>query len=219
MTVKGNRLFLTVFEWPESGQLYLPGLQTDIESARLLNGETQVELSYQRQRGWTVFELPARAPEELASVIEVKLARAPEVDSTFAVDPNIGVEVLAEFSQVEGAKIFRDRWMEKFGEWVLVNPAGKWQIDGQAVWEIEVLVPGDYAVALTYAGEGRLVWRVGVEGGEQIQNQQNASHNYQEFPIGWLNFPKPGRYKVAVSCIDGKYETAKLKGIRLEPLR
>ena len=218
VTVKGDRMFLTVFDWPESGKLHLPGLRNGIESAHLLNGATRVELAHERQRGWTVFELPVRAPEELASVIELKLNGAPKVDSTFAVDPNIGVEVLAEFSEVEGAKIFRDRWMEKFGEWVLVNPAGKWQIDGKAVWDIEVLVPGDYAVALTYAGEGRLVWRVGVEGGEQIQNQQNASHNYQEFPIGWLNFPKPGRYKVAVSCIDGNYETAKLKGIRLEPL-
>jgi len=68
-------------------------------------------------------------------------------------------------------------------------------------------------VDLTYAGENRLVWSVAVEGGETIQNQQNASHNYQSFPIGWLNFPKPGKYKVSVACLDGNFETASLKSI------
>ena len=30
-----------------------------------------------------------------------------------------------------------------------------------------------------------------------------VSHNYQEFPIGWMNFPKPGKYQVSVSCLEG----------------
>jgi alpha-L-fucosidase len=68
-------------------------------------------------------------------------------------------------------------------------------------------------VDLTYAGENRLVWRVALEGGEAIQNQQNASHNYQSFPIGWLNFSKPGKYKVSVACLDGNLDTASLKSI------
>jgi len=76
-----------------------------------------------------------------------------------------------------------------------------------------VLESGDYQVALTYAGEGRLVWQVAVEGGEAIRNQQNSSHNYQRFPMGLLNFPKAGRYKVNVSCLEGDTATASLKAI------
>ena len=163
-----------------------------------------------------MLQLPPRAPEKLASVIEITLAGEPDVDPTFAIDPNIGTEILAEFATVEEAKIFRDRWMEKFGEWKLVNPVGKWKPEGKAAWEVEVLEPGDYNVSLTYAGEGRLVWGVDVLGGEHIQNEQNSSHIYQEFPIGWINFPKSGRYKVAVSCLEGNSESAKLKSIRLE---
>jgi alpha-L-fucosidase len=79
---------------------------------------------------------------------------------------------------------------------------------------VDVLVPGDYHVDLTYAGEGRLVWGVRGEGGETIRNQQNASHNYQRFPIGWLNFRKPGRYRVSVSCLEGDTKGASLKAIR-----
>jgi alpha-L-fucosidase len=76
-----------------------------------------------------------------------------------------------------------------------------------------VLKPGDYQIDLTYAGDHRLVWSVAVEGGEAIQNQQSASRNYQSFPIGWLNFPKPGKYKVRVACLDGNLDTASLKSI------
>ena len=90
--------------------------------------------------------------------------------------------------------------------------------DGKAIWEIDVLKPGDYDVSLTYTGEGRLVWKVVVEGAGTIMNQQNASHNYQEFPIGWLNFPAPGKYKVAVFCMEGNTGSAELKSITLKPL-
>ena len=107
--------------------------------------------------------------------------------------------------------------MEKFGEWKGVVHAHGFHSGGKATWEIDVLQPGDYNVDLTYAGEGRLVWSVAIEGGEQIQNQQNSSHNYQSFPIGWLNFPNPGRYKVSVMCIDGKIESASLKSIQFAP--
>jgi alpha-L-fucosidase len=103
--------------------------------------------------------------------------------------------------------------MEKFGEWKHVTQISKWEPNGAATWEINVLKPGNYQVDLNYSGETRLVWTVAVEGGETIQNQQNASHNYQSFPIGWLNFPKPGKYKVSVGCIEGNLETGSLKSI------
>ncbi|MEX1048670.1 MAG: hypothetical protein WED15_04015 [Akkermansiaceae bacterium] len=83
---------------------------------------------------------------------------------------------------------------------------------------MEVLRPGQYQVDLTYTGEQRLVWRVAVEGGQFIQNQQNASPIYQEFPIGWLGFSTPGRHRISVACIDGNTTTASLKALRLTPV-
>ncbi len=218
VTVRGNKLFLSVFKWPASGKLYLPGLKTRIKSANLLNGKQSEPLSYEKSNGWTILEVPPRAPEKLVSVIEVELAGTPKVDPTFGIDPNSGTEILAEFAVVEGAKLSKKRWMEKFGEWKSVIHAHDWKSGGKAVWEVEVLEPGDYNVSLTYAGEGRLVWGVDVEGGEHIQNQQNSSHNYQEFPIGWINFPKAGIYKVGVSCLEGGSKTSSLKAIRFMPL-
>jgi alpha-L-fucosidase len=219
VTRNDNKLILSVFEWPASGKLYLPGLKTGIKSARLLNNGKTEEIDYTKQNGWTVFELPCRAPEKLASVIEVDLVGEPVVDPTFGLDPEIPTEILAEFALVDGAKQSTKRWMEKFGEWKRIVRVHDWEPDGKAVFEVSVAKAGDYAVSLTYAGEGRLVWGVEIEGGERIQNQQNSSHNYQEFPIGWLNFPEPGTYKVAVSCLEGDCKTSSLKSIHFKSVQ
>jgi alpha-L-fucosidase len=218
VTSKGNKLFLAVFDWPASGKLYLPGLKTPIASARLLQGDQSEAIGHESSADWTVLQLPPRAPETLASVIELECEGKPEADPGWGIDPNIGTEIPAEFALVTDAEQAEKRWMEKFGEWKSVVRVHAWQPDGKAVWEVKVFKPGDYCVHLTYSGEGRIVWGVDVEGGEHIQNQQNSSHNYQEFPIGWIQFPKPGTFRVSVSCLEGNTETASLKAIRFAPV-
>jgi alpha-L-fucosidase len=213
VTVKGNTLFLSVSKWPASGKLYLPGLKTGIKSAKLLDGAKSETLNYRNENGWTCFTVPTTAPEKLISVIQVDLQGKPEADTCLGLDPDASTEILSEFATVKGASKETKKWMEKFGEWKHVTQISKWEPNGAATWEINVLKPGNYQVDLNYSGETRLVWTVAVEGGETIQNQQNASHNYQSFPIGWLNFPKPGKYKVSVGCIEGNLETGSLKSI------
>ncbi|MFO8026045.1 MAG: hypothetical protein R6U56_00080, partial [Opitutales bacterium] len=168
-----------------------------------------------QEHGWTSIELPGEIEEPLIPVLEIELSGPPEVDNTWGIDPAVPTELLVDFAKVKGAKKAKKGWMEKFGEWKHAVRAFEWEADGRAGWEVDVLEPGYYQVDLTYAGEGRLVWKVGIEGGQQIQNQQNASHNYQKFPIGWIHFPNPGRYTVTVSCIEGDLEKASLKSIHL----
>ncbi|WP_182867961.1 alpha-L-fucosidase [Rhodopirellula sp. JC639] len=213
VTRKNNTLFLCVFDWPESGKLYLPNLKSEIKGAELLFGDRSTSIQWDKQGDWGVIQLPPRAPEKLVSVIELEFSSEPLVDPTWALDPQVKTELLAEFASVQDATQSGKRWMEKFGEWKRITQVHQWKPGGKATWEVDVLQPGDYNVELTYAGEGRLVWQVAIEGGEQIQNQQNSSHNYQSFPIGWINFPKPGRYQISVGLVEGDPESASLKAI------
>jgi alpha-L-fucosidase len=219
VTAKGNKLFVSVFEWPASGNLYIPGLKTGINSAHLLNGQRSETIEHSKSHGWTILRLPPRAPEKLVSVIELELEGQPAADPMWGIDPNVGTEIVAEFASVQGAEKSQKRWMEKFGEWKSTVHVHGWTPGGKAVWQVDVLQPGDYLVELSYAGDGRLVWGVDVEGGEHIQNQQNSSHNYQQFPMGWIHFAAPGRYKVGVSCLEGNAETASLASIRFFRVR
>ena len=219
VTVKDNTLFLSVFDWPSNGELFLPGLKTGIRSARVLRGDGSNEVRHEQVGGWTRFTVPLAAPEKLVSVIEVTLAGQPEVDATFGLDPNFRTEIRADFAAVEGAEAASKRWMEKFGEWKHVVHVTDWKAGGAATWEVDVVAAGTYHVDLTYAGTGRVVWGVSVEGGQAIRNQQNSSHNYQSFPIGWIDFPRPGRYQVSVSCLEGDLEAASLKSITFKRVR
>ena len=215
VTVKENTMFLSVSKWPSTGKLHLPGLKSKIKSARLLKGSESEPLEHTRENGWTCFTVPFAAPEALISVIEVELEGKPAADPCFGLDPHITTEIPADFASVKSASKTTKRWMEKFGEWKHATQISKWEPGGYAAWEVNVLKPGSYQVDLCYTGEGRLVWSVGVEGGRTIQNQQNASHNYQSFPIGWLSFPRPGKYRLNVSCIGGNTGLASLKSISL----
>ena len=219
VTQKDNVLFLTVFEWPASGELYLPNIEQDVREARLLLGSDSTELLCQRRGKHVVVQVPAKAPESLVSVIKLTFSEKPTVDPVLTLDPEAMTELAVEFADANGVKKSEKRWMEKFGEWKRIVHGHEFGADADLSWEVDVLVPGEYQVSLNYAGEGRLVWHVGIDGGESIQNQQDSSHNYQTFPIGWINFPKNGRYRVSVQCLEGDVGKASLHAILFDAVR
>jgi len=220
VTVMDDRMFLAVFDWPRSGKLHLPGLKNEIKSVTLLEPEGAGKaLTQSRSGSWTCISVPSDAPDPLVSIIEVQLDGKPDVDSTFGLDPEVRTLIQADFSKPEGVELKEKKWMEKFGEWKHIKQISGWSEGTYTEWEVDVLEPGAYQVDLTYAGEGRLVWGVSVVGGESIENQQNSSHNYQSFPIGWLEFPESGRYKVRASCLDGEVDSASLSAIGFKRVR
>jgi alpha-L-fucosidase len=219
VTVKGKTLFLCVFDIPKEGALYLPGLKARVKSARLLGSRReQAQLKVQTLDGWTRIQLPLRITEKMVPVVQVELEAEPTADPCWGIDPALETTILAQFAEVAGAKQEAKRWMEKFGEWKHVVRVWQWAEGGKASWEVDVLNPGYYNVDLTYSGEGRIVWGVDVAGGQHIQNQQNSSHNYQKFPIGWISFPEAGRHTVSVSCLEGDLAQASLSAIHFTPL-
>ena len=203
VTTKGNTMQLSVFKWPNKGKLYLPAIENKINSITLLTPEGPQELTFEEAGSGTAINIPYKAPDDLVSVIRVEVDGEPKASHDYALDPTMATKVYADFGTAEGAvKKQRIRWMEKFGEWKAAKVFTKWEEGGKAVFEVDVLVPGDYNASLTYKGEGRLVWNVAIDGGQVIQNQQNSSHNLQEFQVGWLHFPKAGKYKINVSCLN-----------------
>lgn len=214
VTVRDNKLFLSVFSMPEDRTLHIPGLRSEVRSASLLENGAKKSLNCGKKGHWTSIQLPPSIAENLIPVIELELAASPEVDPTFGLDPSIPTRLLVELADVSGAKKSKKQWMEKFGEWKHTHHASDWKPDGKATWNVDVLEPGYYAVDMTYSGKGRLVWSIGIEGGARIQNQQNSSHNFQQFPIGWLHFPKPGTYQVSASCLEGDLKEASLRSVQ-----
>ncbi|WP_454880297.1 alpha-L-fucosidase [Sphingobacterium detergens] len=219
ITKNKNKLFLNVYSWPNTGRLYIPGLQTPIKKARLLTGVGTISLASRIERGWTVLDIPYAPGDQLVSVIELELSGDIKIDSTLALDPQGVSTFAAEFSEAGGVEKSTKGWMEKFGEWKHVTQVTDWKDKGTATWTINVLKPGYYQTELEYSGEGRLVWRIDQKGGQVVQNQQNSSAIYNWQPMGWMYFAKPGTYHIAVSLVEGNRKSASLSGLRFTPIR
>ena len=187
-------MFLSVFDWPQDGKLYLPGLKKEIVSAQLLKSPESQKISFENEQGWTIFHVPFQPGDTPASVIELtfKSARQPQMlIRQLGLSPNTGTRLLSVFADVKGAETKAISWMEKFGEWKHVTQISKWTEGSSASWTLDVLQPGYYYIDLEYKGKGKLVWNISTDEGVVVQNQQAATEKYRNYPMGILEFKKP----------------------------
>lgn len=65
----GTRLYLHVFDWPEDGQLTVPGIYNKPENAYLLADNSKQVLSVKRHEDSILINTPSQAPDSINSVI------------------------------------------------------------------------------------------------------------------------------------------------------
>ncbi|HWB92131.1 MAG TPA: alpha-L-fucosidase [Puia sp.] len=68
-TTKGSTFYFTVFDWPADGRLVVPNMKADVRKARLLVGGEALRI--EKNGDELVIHVPARAPDEMATVIKV----------------------------------------------------------------------------------------------------------------------------------------------------
>lgn len=219
VTRQGNKLYLAVYEWPTSGKLYLPGLQTEIMSAKLFNGKKIQRIKFTKEDNWTVLQVPYCKPDPLISIIELSIkGNDIAVDNTQALDPEIGTnELSVKFAKTKDCHVYKSRWMEKFGEWKHIYCVSDLNRGGQITWTIDVKTPGTYQTELTVKGNGRSVWKVETDEGHSAQNQQSSSSMFCKRPIGWIRFDKPGKHAVTVSMPE-RGERVDMASISITPV-
>ena len=216
---QGDKLFLAVFDWPTTGKLYLPGLQTTIISAKILDGSKSQQLNFEKEGDWVVFNIPYKSPEETISVIELELSGEPVVNNTMAVDPNIGITMSSKFSNCFNCTTKQYVWMGKWGEWKHTYRISEWKDNSTANWEIMVKEPGYYQIDVDHLGEDRLVWQVVTDEGKTIQNQQPASNLITKQAIGMIKFDKAGKHTITVKLLEGNKDKAGLISMSIKPVK
>lgn len=222
ITTKDNSLYLSVFDWPSDGKLYLPGLEAKIESVSVLDGSESDDISYTKDKDWTIFNIPNKAPDDLISVIKVKLktqANKIKINTPIGVYPNTENVLLSEFAEVKNAEGKTIRWMEKFGEWKHANQISNWKDNGTVTWEVNVQKPGYYYLELCYSGSDRLVWKTTTDEGVMVQNQQAATEKYVYYNMGILEFKTSGKHTITTSLVEGDRKTSSLKSLALKPIK
>ena len=209
---QGDRLILLVYEWPSDGILPLPGLRTPVRSARIAGGKTLKMTSID---GIPALKVPAMAPEEMVSVIELTFDGTPDVDGTFAVLPDCRTEMSAAFAEVDGGYVGKTGYMHRFGEWVTLWTARKLEEGASVRWTFDIPTEGYYDISLRFKGEGYPQFRLETDEGEVITNQQPARETYEWERMGWLRF-SPGRHSVTVTFPDGDVSSLGISHLSIE---
>lgn len=209
-----GKVELVVFDWPSDGILWVPGLKTEVKSARM-NGK---RLKCSAEDGWLKVVLPAVRPEPFASVVELSFDKEIEVDGTIAAVPADVTVVPVEFASTDGCVVERTGWTEKFGEWITRWVAGGFGEGSSLTWTVNFKSPGVYNVDLEYLGGERLEWKMLLDGEEALIDLHKNTTAFAWYRLGWVTIDSPGIHTFTLSLSDGDAASAKVASMRLTPV-
>jgi alpha-L-fucosidase len=147
-TLKGDTLYLHIFQWPADDRLVVAGLQSNISSAYLLADPAQNPLSTERLNdNDLVVHLPVIAPDQVDSVVALKLAEPIKALPGFLLSDQIADNrLLAYDGKIQGGKV-------TYGD----GKAGNYGVagfshDGDSItWSARLNAPAEFDVAVGYS--------------------------------------------------------------------
>jgi alpha-L-fucosidase len=213
-TQKDSTLYLHVFSWPKDGQLRVPGLKNLVHTAYLLGDEKKTPLGWKRDGADVLVSVPAVAPDEIASVVVLRLDGAPVVTPFVNQPDNKGVIHLGiESSEIETRFEQRAKKENALGHVYLT----KWsRPDDIPTWKLAVPRAATYRVSLSYgATRGNKDKTYVVTVGKQVLNAKIVETGnewvFQSQTLGTITLAK-GEYDLQVKSAG----THGLDGVTLE---
>jgi alpha-L-fucosidase len=234
ITVKGNALYVHVFDWPAEGMLRLADLGVKVIGAAFLHDDSKVSVS----RNDSVLELEL-GPQvgrklPLVSVVKVTIDGPVSVTSQATqIDGLTSATLLAEMARTEGCNVKTHKWMEKFGEWKHVDYVWEWQSDdAHATWDLNVLEAGNYSVSIEYScpketeksewllssGDESITF-ITYESGFHPNDRGRGRQRNFTLNLGVLNIPDKGLRQLQITPLELKGSGIGVKGITLSPYR
>jgi len=212
VTPESPTLYLHVFDWPKDGKLVVPGLQTEIKSARLLaNGSS---LAVKRIATDVEVTLPATAPDAISSTVVLELAGPPQVVvASLTQLPDGSIRLPAVEATLHG-KLQNERGggKDNIGHW---TNAKDW-----VEWEFQVNQPGKFRLRAEIATEAATRFEVEVAG-QKLAGAAPRTGGYTSFQpldLGELDLPK-GLVTVRVRAVADGWQPLNLKSLSFQPKR
>jgi alpha-L-fucosidase len=219
-TRKKHTLYYHIFEWPEDGQLLIPGLEADIEKAFLLGADAEKDVKFKSETNGIILSLPLEKPDPIAGVLVLETGgniHAENVirplEKTIPAHP-AGHEperkagdlfLPAGFARLQGPGLQFHHGIGSGGQrGHLLN----WfSAEDIAEWEIKIDNPGNYKVRIGYSSPCRGgEFQISVAGQKlKSRTMDTGKHNWadflpfylhktQYFDLGKVHFNKPGHY-------------------------
>ena len=146
-TLKGDTLYLHVFEWPRDGKLVVGGLQSGVKRAYLLADARCASLPVTRTNPLDILiSVPQAAPDKTDSVVVLESDGKVAAGGARLLNPGFPTDTLRAFDgDLRGGRLrfgagkTRDAYVEN------------WTKSGESVaWPVRLTQPATFEVAITY---------------------------------------------------------------------
>jgi len=236
----GTTMYLHVFDWPKDGKLLIPGLQNKVKSAKLL--VSGAKLKSEKTENGVVLDLPAEAPDAIASVIKLEIVGKPKVVQIFikpAADGSLALPAkLADIGfpkKGSTPSLNENKDAVEIGSWTNPEATVSWAFSDLKAGEYEVLaeISGlENAKATIELGGGTSSVKVDISG---IQTDKAADQSggvklpvilaatgayqtYQTQNLGKISITSAGNQQLTIRPDMETWKPFNLRKITLRPV-
>lgn len=217
-TVKGERIFLFIREWPADRVLTLTGLQNQVTSAYPVIDKSNI-FQVEQAENKTRITLSAEATDDPISVVVLETEGDPKVDPQVVLQDENGAAEL-DYLTVNTTGETATRFNRKGGFHI-----SKWTgPDDAAEWIVHLTEPGKFRVDISYAAnrdsEGK-PYEVIIDNSVIEANTVYTGEwfEYESFPIGYIELPTAGDYTLTIRPVaKSEAYLMHFKSISLEPV-
>ncbi len=230
-TTRSNTLYLHVFQWPANRRLILPGLQTQVLTARLSSGE---KVAFNSSSNGVTLTLPNQQPDWLIPVIAIELTGPPAASRDQYVLNDHRQTLEAGTARLKVARQTSVSWMEKFGDWKHADCLVGWRgRESSATWEFLTLEPGSFYLDVDYscpAEDDYSEWYVSaadvgitfplIDTGDRPKRSAfgGSLPRFRTYRIGVVEFKKPGPQRLTLGPLGSEGAGLKISGLILSPV-
>lgn len=209
-------LYLHVFNWPENGKMFVPGLKNAPARAYLLADKNHKKLETSQNADGVVINVPTVAPDEISSTVMLIVRGKPEVtDLGLAQDYDGSVTLPAEEAKLSGKeiKLETNPGFASIGYWMNPEESAQWQFKVTKAGKFEVV--GSIASLAKSAIEVRL-------GEQKLRGEINVTGDWKKFRVmkfGTLDVPAGDNVTLSIHGIKDGWEPINVKSISLKPVK
>jgi alpha-L-fucosidase len=209
-------LYLHVFSWPNDGKLLVPGLKNKIASAYILG--TEKTLATTASDDGAIIQLPATAPDKIATVIKVEINEQLNIQP-FIVHASADGSIMLPADMADLHNVKDEANMQVEGDDNARN-IGYWTSDKPWIsWDINFPSTGNYTIEATTATTADESHFTINTNNENIQCTVKGTGDYQSYTttaIGTINITQTGKQTISIHPSNG-WNAINLRSVKLIP--
>ena len=213
----GYRLYLHVFDWPNNGELFIPGLESLPTQGQILGGDKiQIEQASKNRGGVLLKGMPNEPVHAAASVLALDFGKTPVVAPYRVYAATDGSYLLEPAdAAIKGAKYHDNEMFRR-------SNIDSWKVKSTATYPLQVETAGKYDVQIDVAtdrleSDAQFVLRVGdVEQPISI-GSTGGPKDWKNLSVGSIELPA-GKVELQLTCKSiAKKGVVKVANISLRP--